>query len=349
MVFRRWNLVTCLLAIPISLGLIFSPLFLFPRDALADVAVSTSLTVEVAAAACADGIDNDGDGKIDYPADPGCSSASDNDETDLPPPGGGAGGVAYVPSVPTKVILKGLAYPGSSVTILKDGRVVTTVQADPLANFNVEITDITAGIYTFGVWSEDKKGVRSRIFSFTTSVTDGMITTVSGIFLPPTINLDKEAVTRGENIGILGQTAPESNVSIFVYSEEGPVVKKTKADTAGSYFYNLDTTPIEEGAHAAKAKSSTVDGLISDFSEVLSFQVLYPSLEEVPEKVPERVSIPVNINRDFDEKGNNIVNLIDVSILLFNWGIPKNSWADINKDGQVDLIDFSILLYHWTG
>jgi hypothetical protein len=35
---------------------------------------------------CADGLDNDGNGDIDYPADiTGCSSASDNDES-LPPP-----------------------------------------------------------------------------------------------------------------------------------------------------------------------------------------------------------------------------------------------------------------------
>jgi hypothetical protein len=36
----------------------------------------------IAPAACADGIDNDGDGKIDFPADPGCTSAADTDETD---------------------------------------------------------------------------------------------------------------------------------------------------------------------------------------------------------------------------------------------------------------------------
>jgi hypothetical protein len=35
------------------------------------------------AAACADGIDNDGDGRIDFPDDPGCTSA-DDDETDPP-------------------------------------------------------------------------------------------------------------------------------------------------------------------------------------------------------------------------------------------------------------------------
>jgi len=35
--------------------------------------------------ACADGLDNDADGKIDYPADPGCSAASDYSEADPPP------------------------------------------------------------------------------------------------------------------------------------------------------------------------------------------------------------------------------------------------------------------------
>jgi hypothetical protein len=36
-------------------------------------------------ARCDDGFDNDGDGKIDYPADPGCSSTADDDETDPSP------------------------------------------------------------------------------------------------------------------------------------------------------------------------------------------------------------------------------------------------------------------------
>ena len=34
---------------------------------------------------CSDGIDNDGDGLIDFPADKGCTSADDNDEVDPPP------------------------------------------------------------------------------------------------------------------------------------------------------------------------------------------------------------------------------------------------------------------------
>ena len=37
-------------------------------------------------AQCSDGQDNDGDGKWDYPADPGCTDNSDNDEYNAPPP-----------------------------------------------------------------------------------------------------------------------------------------------------------------------------------------------------------------------------------------------------------------------
>lgn len=43
------------------------------------------------------------------------------------------------------------------------------------------------------------------------------------------------------------------------------------------------------------------------------------------------------------------VNLVDLSILLYNWGKVKNNpRADINKDGVVNLVDFSILLFEWT-
>lgn len=44
-------------------------------------------------AACADGLDNDSDGAIDFPADPGCSAAGDTDETDPAPPPACADGI----------------------------------------------------------------------------------------------------------------------------------------------------------------------------------------------------------------------------------------------------------------
>lgn len=38
--------------------------------------------------ACSDGVDNDGDGLIDYPVDPGCEAAEDDDEMNETPPAG---------------------------------------------------------------------------------------------------------------------------------------------------------------------------------------------------------------------------------------------------------------------
>jgi hypothetical protein len=53
---------------------------------VADTANSRIRRVEVLSpsAACSDGVDNDGDALIDFPADPGCSSGSDSDESDAP-------------------------------------------------------------------------------------------------------------------------------------------------------------------------------------------------------------------------------------------------------------------------
>ena len=55
-----------------------------PPPAPAPVEPLPVAVVPLPPAACSDGSDNDGDGLIDYPQDPGCSAADDNDETDLP-------------------------------------------------------------------------------------------------------------------------------------------------------------------------------------------------------------------------------------------------------------------------
>ena len=95
--------------------------------------------------------------------------------------GGGGGGGTYVPE--TKVIIQGLAYPNTNVTILKDGQAAGVVKADDSANFKFEFPKITPGIWTFSLWAEDSKGRHSPTFSYTLSVQLGMTTTISNIFL----------------------------------------------------------------------------------------------------------------------------------------------------------------------
>jgi len=244
-----------------------------------------------------------------------------------PSPGGGGGAPR------TNVIIQGKAYPLSSVTILQDGRVTSTTTADSLANFEIEITNITAGIWTFGIWAKDTDGRKSITVSFTFSVASGMTTTISGIFLPPTIEIDKTFLQRGETLNILGQTAPQSEVSVFVNSPE-EIVKKTTADKRGNWDYPFDTSILDEGSHTTRAKAISPEGLLSSYSKVLSFSVGKVRVEELCPRA------------DLNKDGR--TNLVDFSILLYWWG-RDNACTDQNQDGIVNLTDFSIMLYWWTG
>ena len=246
-----------------------------------------------------------------------------------PPP---IGGVAPFPPVATRVVLQGKAQPLSSITVLMDGRVAAITTADDLANFEVEIADITAGIWTFGVRSEDRKGDRSLTFSFTTRVMPEMITTISGIFIPPTIELDRALVGRGEVLNIFGQTAPGSEVTIQVESPK-TIISTTTAAADGSWRHSFDTSPLEEGRHTARAKAA-LDGSFSSFSNVLAFVVGEAGIEDLCPRA--------DLNRD------GRTGFVDFSIMLYWWG-KVNPCADQKRDGWVNLPDFSIMLYWWTG
>jgi hypothetical protein len=250
-----------------------------------------------------------------------------------PPPSGGGGGGAPSPRPETKVVLQGIAYPKAKITVLIDGRTGALTTADSLANFKVEITNITAGVYNFGVWAEDREGRRSITFSFTITVAENRITTVSGIFIPPTIETSKLSVLKGEILDILGQAAPESQISIYVESPE-EIIKKTRAEKTGDWKYPFDTSLLDEGSHTTRASAETAAGLKSSYSKVLAFYVGKYGMKEICPRA------------DFNKDGK--TNLIDFSILLYWWG-KYNPCVDQNRDGIVNFPDFSILMYWWTG
>jgi hypothetical protein len=221
----------------------------------------------------------------------------------------------------------------AKITILKDGEVAQITSADINANFKTEIRNISAGIWNFSLWAEDSKGRRSIIISFTVTILEGKTTTISNIFIPPTIELEKTKVAKGETLNIYGQTAPESQILIHVESPE-EIIETTKAKKTGDWDYPLDTSPLEEGMHTTKARAESPEGLKSAFSSVLAFYVGKYKPEEICPRA------------DFNKDGR--TNLIDFSILLYWWG-KYNPCVDMNGDGIVNLPDFSILLYYWTG
>lgn len=236
----------------------------------------------------------------------------------------------------TKVVITGKSFPDSEVHILLDGKVIGIAAADAKANFYFETTEITPGVASFSFWSADKEDIKSTLLTLTLRIISGAVTTISGVYLSPSINTDKKAVEKGEILTIYGQTVPETAVYVHVNSEE-EVIEQTNSQESGDWKILFDTNKVEEDYHTAKALFQIETGgniIKSGFSRSISF---YVGREPSPESCP---------GADLNKDGR--VNLTDFSILLYWWG-TDNKCADQDHDGKVDLIDFSIMMYHWTG
>jgi len=252
--------------------------------------------------------------------------------------GGGGGGGGYVAPA-TSAIFNGRAYPKSAVTLLKDAQIAATTIADANANFSLNISGLSGGNYIFSVYSEDNKGNRSSLLTFPVSVTSGATTQISGIFIAPTIDVDKSEVKRGDDIAIFGQSAPQADIVVSVTSGE-EFFGKTISDKDGIYLYNFDSSFVDYGAHYTKSKASIGNLAISSFSNSIGFKVGTKNvLAQLPKKIEKG-----------DLNSDNRVNLIDFSIAAYWYKRPSPpSSVDLNGDGKIDLVDFSILAYYWTG
>jgi hypothetical protein len=239
---------------------------------------------------------------------------------------GGRGGII----MPTTIIFEGRAYPKAFLTLLKDGKVTATFFAESSGLFKKELTGISGGTYNFGIFAEDTEGKKSVTLSFTISIFGGATTTISRIFIPPTISLFPVEVERGDEINISGQVFPKSRVDIFI--SPGEIMKEIIATKEGKWAYKLDTTPLTEREYNIRAKAFFGEGEQSQFSQTISFSLLLLKCR--------------GADLNFDGK----VNIVDFSILLYFWGQkkPANRCADINFDGIVNIVDFSIMMYQWT-
>jgi hypothetical protein len=238
----------------------------------------------------------------------------------------------------TSVIFSGRAYPLSQITLLQDGHTVLSTVAGPDANFTMTLSGITTGNYTFSIIGTDRNGLTSTLFTVPIYITAGATTTVSGIFLAPTIDTDKTQVLRGENLTIFGQTVPASSVTISVHSTEQ--FFNVSSDAQGAYLYTLDTAPLELGGHTTKSKTSPLAGIVSSYGKIVNFTVGTKTIDKDTTTTCRIADI------NCDKK----VNLIDFSIVAFWYkknAVPEK--VDLNHDGKVTLVDFSIMAYYWTG
>lgn len=252
--------------------------------------------------------------------------------------GGSSGGSDEEEVGDTQVNITGKAYPNATVNILLDGDILGTVRANAQADFSFSTQDVESGTNSFGFWANDSRGVRSTTLNVTFDVTQGAVTTISGVLLPPTISVDKISVARGEPITFSGKSAP--NVAIATHIDGNAYIETTQTNSSGDWQLLFNTSRLTDAEHIAKARFEVVQGgktSESNFSQALSFFVgVSPN--------------PVISSSDLNRDGK--VNLIDFSILIFWWGTDagtSNPSADINGNNRVGLEDFSILLFNWTG
>ena len=234
----------------------------------------------------------------------------------------------------TDVIVRGIAYPGATITMLRDGAVEQVVEADNNAEFDVTLTDQTPGITTFGFWALDKAGLQSITYAATFQIVQNAVTTLSGIYIPPTVSVDPEKVAPGGTVTFSGSAAPDTTVRLFLDAIETP--SETVAASNGEWAYVYDTAGLPtEVFHTMRANyiDPNNSSLKSGYSQILSYYVGNADADTC-------------VTSDLNVDG--FVNLTDFSILLFHWNTSSAS-ADINCDGVVSLADFSIMLFYWTG
>jgi len=250
--------------------------------------------------------------------------------------GGGGGGGSQRELGETQIRVTGTAYPSRTINILLDSQLVGNVQTTNTGRFEFT-TKASPGTASLSFWSLDNTNTRSITLNTTFDVTQGAVTNITGIILPPTIKVSNQNVNPGDVVNVSGQSVPSATVELHINNSE--LVETTTSNTDGTWSIPLNTSRLRVAEHTLRARSITGNPplqLQSSFSTALQ---LFVGVDGKP-------TTSSDLNRDGK------VNLIDFSILIFWWGTDggnSNPPADINGNGRVGIEDFSILLFNWTG
>jgi cysteine-rich repeat protein len=245
--------------------------------------------------------------------------------------GGGSSGSGGrdEPMGDTQVTITGKAFPNATVNILIDGDTVGTVRTNSRGEFQFT-TATEPGTASFSFWATDSAGTRCDL-------TQGAVTSLNGIMVPPTLRASTVNVNPGDTITLSGQTMPSVTVEVSI--DNGKKMLTTASDALGAWSIPFDTGTVSVDTHTLKARFIAGTGTLKTESPYGTVLSLFVGVEG-------KATSNADLNRDGK------VNLIDFSILVFWWGTPggnSNPPADINQNGKVGLEDFSILLFNWTG
>lgn len=251
--------------------------------------------------------------------------------------GGSSGGGGSTKELGDTIInIIGRAYPSRTINFLLDTVSVGSVRSDSDGNFEFS-SEASPGTATLGIWTTDSSSNRSITLNNTFDVTQGAITNLNGIVLPPTISVANQNVDPGAQITVSGQSVPSATVELHV--NDSDLVETVTSGSDGKWSILFDTAKVSISEHTLRARTVLGNPPLTTRSSFSASLQLFVGVDG-------QATQPSDLNRD------GLVNLIDFSIMIFWWqtsGGDSSPPADINGNGRVSLEDFSILLFNWTG
>ena len=253
--------------------------------------------------------------------------------------GGSGGGGGQKKDLGTTVVnITGKAYPSRTINFLLDGSSIGSVQSNNTGTFEFS-TKASPGTATLGIWALDIFGTKSITLSNTFDVTQGAVTNLNDLLLPPSIKVSQTNFNPGDILTVTGQSVPNATINLYIDKNSTSVVASGQSDGNGSWTILFNTKDLSANTHVLRARSLTG-------TPPLQIQSGLSSSVQLSAGVAGKITTSSDLNRDGK------INLIDFSILIFWWqttGGNSDPAADINGNGKVSLEDFSILLFNWTG
>lgn len=258
----------------------------------------------------------------------------------LPNPASNNGVPLTIEAGTDSAVFKGYAYPDSSIVLIKNGLILHELPVNIDGTFEIPVRNIIPGVHTFNLFVKDASGLSSSKVTYTIIITSGIITEISGIYMPPTITTNKTEVALGDDITFSGKSIPKSEVTVTLFAKSG-VSKIIKADERGNWTYTASTVDLDYGDYSVTARSKIANTQTA-FSEKVLFKIGTSNKFRTSEK--KLTNARCDLNNDLR------VNLLDFSIMAFWYkrtGFPSK--VDLNNDAKINLTDLSILAYCWTG
>ncbi len=245
---------------------------------------------------------------------------------------------AEVPANNGQIIVSGQAGPNMLIAFTENNVNIGTCLSDGAGAFSQLMSGFSPNEHLILVYGTDFRDRYTPSVEIRMFIQPYIVTQVSGIIIPPTIELDKTEITRGEPLTASGISI--SDWGLTTYTEPPLQSYEDTVASNGSYSYTLtNTNDFELGDHVLYTLVHDNIGNKSLFSFSLNFKVVDPSVDP-PDGDP-----ACDISQG-DLSCDSRTNLTDFSILLYYWA-STSPLADINNDGLVNLIDFSIMMFFW--